>query len=375
MTPLAALIADIIRAHGPIDIGRFMTLVSSHRTEGYYRTRDPFGKGGDFVTAPEISQVFGELLGLFLADYWIKLGRPNSINLVELGPGRGTLLADMLRSTRSVEGFHQSLCLHLIEINPALQKQQESSIEFEARHAQQTAKWHGSIDDLEPDMPLFLLANEFVDVLPIRQFTRVEKGWRERRIGLSETDQFAFVVDGRSLPSTYWDRLEAPLGAILEISPARESLVQSVALHLIDAGGIALFIDYAHEAGPNMRAGVGALGDTFQAISRNERVSPLTHVGEADLTARVDFERLVEVASEIGVDCSGPVTQSQFLDHLGIEVRRSQLLEANPDRASEINTSINRLINPQEMGTLFKVMALSQPDSPEPSGFSGTSLQ
>ena len=293
----------------------------------YYATRDPLGAAGDFVTAPEVSQMFGELVGAALADCWKRAGAPAAI-YAELGPGRGTLAADALRVLRS-SGFAGEV--HFVETSPVLREAQ--------KRAAPNAHWHDSIAEL-PERPLLLVANEFLDALPIREFV----AGIERRV----------TVVGGGLA---FDRD----GEIVEVSPARDDAVSAIAAHLVKNGGIALLIDYGHER--------TAPGDTLQAVSLHRFASVLEAPGERDLTSHVDFEAVAASASKAGAKVSPLVTQGDWLQRLGIDARAQALSRANPDRLEEFNEAIQRLCGAKEMGALFKVIALHAVDWPQPAGF------
>ena len=296
--------------------------------EYYYATRDPFGVAGDFTTAPEISQMFGELVGAALADAWSRAGRPSDAIYAELGPGRGTLAADALRVLRS-SGFSGQV--HFVETSSILRQMQE--------HAVPDAIWHETIDDL-PARPLLLVANEFLDALPIRQFVH----GTERRITLTGGG-LAFDRDGD----------------ILELSPVREQAVAAIATCIAAKGGAAIFIDYGHPQ--------SGKGDTLQAVRRHSFSPILDHPGEQDLTSHVDFEAVARSASSAGAEVTPLVTQGEWLKRLGIEARAASLARSNPERAEEIDAAIRRLTAPAEMGELFKVMAIHSLDWPAPAGF------
>ncbi len=359
MTALADLILRRIRATGPLTIAEFMTEALQHPRLGYYATRDPLGAAGDFVTAPEVSQVFGELIGLWCADVWTQMGRPDPVLLVELGPGRGTLMADALRALGVAPDFRRALRLHLVETSPALRALQMKSL-----GAVQPI-WHESLDQV-PAGPMLLIANEFLDALPIRQFERRAGAWRERRVGLApDGARLAFVLD--SAPSASAALIPAPLasapeGSLIEVRPAAIRLGTDLARRLAVDGGAALFIDYGHAE--------SACGDTLQAVKAHRYHPVLDEPGSADLTAHVDFQAFAEVARAAGARVCGPVTQGDFLRALGVEVRAQQLLaKAAPPMRDRIETGVGRLIDADQMGTLFKVTALTHPDLPTPAGF------
>ncbi|MEO1017651.1 MAG: SAM-dependent methyltransferase, partial [Pseudomonadota bacterium] len=367
VSPLEVLIHELIKVHGPIDVATYMTLALTHPVHGYYRTGDPLGSDGDFVTAPEISQVFGELIGLCLADFWIRSDRPNPFRLVECGPGRGTLLGDLLRATSHVDGFHDALRLHLVEINLQFRGKQAAAIRRVNSAIEPT--WHDDLGQLGSGGPLLVVANEFVDVLPIRQYVRTKSGLVERRISTSAAGELVFLNDQRSLDPADMDLDEVPPGSIVEISPAREAFVARLATLVGEHGGLALLIDYAHDGETVSRRGAGALGDTFQAIHQGKKTSPLAQPGSSDLTARVDFSALAQTATASGAISYGPVGQGRFLRELGIDARHRGLIEAAPERAGEVSSAIERLVDPEMMGELFQVLAITAPVSPFPAGF------
>ena len=313
-----------IRAEGPITVEAYMEACNSY----YYATRDPLGAAGDFTTAPEISQMFGELVGACLADSWTRAGKPSHAVYAELGPGRGTLAADALRVLRRA-GFEGGV--HMVETSPLLKAAQ-----VEAAGA---AEWHETIESL-PDVPLLVAANEFFDALPIRQHV----GGVERRVAVA-AGGLAFDRDGE----------------IVETSPAREESVKALAAKLAAAGGVALIVDYGHEAsGP---------GDTLQAV-RHHRFAPvLADPGEQDLTAHVDFAALATAASEAGAVVTPLVEQGEWLNRLGLQARAYALAAAHPERAAEIEAACHRLSNPDQMGRLFRVLGVHSREWPRPAGF------
>lgn len=349
MTPLGQAIAARIAATGPITIAEFMAECLMHPQHGYYATRDPFGAAGDFTTAPEISQMFGELVGLCLAQAWIDQGRPARIALAELGPGRGTLMADALRATRIVPGFHDALEVHLVETSPALRARQAQAVPG--------AVWHDSIADL-PDLPLFLVANEFLDALPIRQFVRDGAGWRERVVGLAD-GVLAFGLTPPGPVAALAHRLaDTADGTIVELCPALPAIAGEVGRRVATCGGAALFIDYG---------GWQSRGDTLQALRRHAPVDPLAAPGEADLTAHVDFAALAAALAPARVSAMTP--QGVFLERLGIAVRAERLAArlTGAARAAHV-AALRRLTHPDEMGHLFKVTGCVPADAPLPPG-------
>lgn len=351
MTPLEAKLIARIASTGPMTIAEYMAECLGDPEHGYYVTRDPLGQKGDFTTAPEISQMFGELLGLCLAQAWIDLGAPTPFILSELGPGRGTLTADLLRATRAVRGFHGALTLHLVEGSPRLRRVQSQTIDHPLEH-------HDSIATL-PDGPLFLIANEFFDALPVRQFQRDGAVWRERVVGLQD-GELALGLSDPMPPEHLADRLEdTEDGQIVETSPGTWAIASTLGARIAAQGGVALVIDYG---------GWRSRGDTFQAVRQHEMFSPLRHPGEADLTAHVDFEALAEAAAPAKVSAMLP--QGVLLERLGITPRAETLAAklSGPALSSHI-AAHRRLTHPDEMGTLFKTLAIHQPGTPCPPGF------
>jgi NADH dehydrogenase [ubiquinone] 1 alpha subcomplex assembly factor 7 len=378
MTPLEKIIRDRIARDGPMDVAAFMELAVTH----YYATRDPLGTKGDFTTAPEISQMFGELIGLWAADVWLKLGNPAAFQLIECGPGRGTLMADVLRAAKKMPGFVEAAQIVLIENSPVLiEKQKQLLKDYKILWADSLG--HPQINS--SGVPVILLANEFLDALPVQQFEYSEGQWR-KRVVVVEHGHLGFVPSSPS-PLRGEGRGEGgvnlhgnnPLcpphptlspegrglleGGIFEVSPVRENFVRQTALLVKARRGAALFIDYGYE-GP-------AEGDTLQAIKDHKFVGALEYPGESDLTAHVDFGALKTVAREEGVKTGGPVGQGDFLFHLGVNERANVLLGAskNAEQRNVVASSLARLTAPEQMGRLFKVMALWHDDSLKLEGF------
>ncbi|MBS9478587.1 class I SAM-dependent methyltransferase [Ancylobacter radicis] len=363
-TPLAAEIARAIALTGPITVADYMERCLFHPTLGYYTTHEPFGADGDFVTAPEISQMFGELVGLWAADTWMRLGAPSPFILAELGPGRGTMMADALRATRIVPGFHAAARVVLVEASPRLRARQAQTL---AGHG---ADWAASVEEL-PAGPLILLANEFVDALPIRQFLRTPEGLAERMIGLDDAGALAFGLrPGARLDARGEARLRAAApGAILEICPAGLSMAEKIGARLAATGGATLFIDYGHagERDPG-----GGFGDTLQALRAHAYDDVLAHPGAADLTAHVDFAALARAARGMGARAFGPIPQGALLERLGIGARAERLSRnADATTCTAIAAAHARLAGSGEgqMGTLFKALALVHPALGEIAGF------
>jgi len=345
MSSLTERLRRLIAASGPIPVGEYMALANAH----YYGTRDPLGAGGDFTTAPEISQMFGELTGLCLADAWDRAGRPEGVSYVELGPGRGTLAADALRAMRAA-GLTPPV--ELVETSPTLR----------ARQAERLAavRWHDDVATLPETGPLLVVANEFFDALPARQLVRAGDGWHERVVDV-EGDRFVpkagRPVPGSAIPAHV---REAPEGSILEVSPAAAAIVRQLAQRLVRQGGVALIVDYGHAH--------TAAGDTLQAVRGHRYADPWMEPGENDLTVHVDFEALAAAAEAEGVRVLGPVAQGAWLTALGIDARAAALASTAPARAGEIEAAHARLTAPEQMGALFKVMALAAPAWADPAG-------
>ena len=338
-------LARAITLAGPIPLSQFMGAANAH----YYATRDPLGARGDFTTAPEVSQMFGELIGLWLADLWDRAGRPDA-RYVEFGPGRGTLAVDALRAMARA-GLEPPV--HLIENSPTLRAAQAERLPH--------AEWSLDLVGVEEDRPLLVVANEFFDALPIRQLVRTEQGWVERLVACQDT-LFLPITGNRGFDQIIPHHLrDAERGAILETSPPSVAILRALAKRLLDQGGAALIIDYGYE-GP-------AIGDTLQAVRGHQYVNPFDDPGEADLTAHVDFATLCQAAEAEGLVAHGPVTQGAFLRALGIDARAEALARSAPDRAEGIAVDRERLVGDAHMGELFKVIALTAPGWPVPAGF------
>jgi NADH dehydrogenase [ubiquinone] 1 alpha subcomplex assembly factor 7 len=361
LSGLDEVLAEEIRRAGPLSVDRYVTLVLHHPTLGYYRTRDPLGAEGDFVTAPELSQAFGEVIGAWLARAWLDLGQPAPFRLTELGPGRGTLLADLLRATRAVPGFHQGLRLHLVETGERLRAAQA------ARLADFEVKWHRALAEVPPG-PLFLLANEFFDALPVHQLVATERGWVERQVALADDGRLGFALAER--PSPLGAELpDATPGAVAEVSPARTELARAIGGRIAEGGGLALLIDYGAWAEQ-------PTGDTLQATRNHAPCDPLDAPGTADLTTHVDFRALAAAARAAGAAVYGPVPQGTFLTSLGIHLRTARLLEsATPEQRRALRAALFRLTDASAMGELFKVVALAHPTAPAPPGFGAPTLR
>ena len=350
---LEALLKEHIRSHGAMNIADYMVLALSHPEYGYYIRKDPLGIKGDFITAPEISQVFGELVGAWLVTQWIMMGKPKSA-LAELGPGRGTLMADILRATSKVKGFHESISVHLMEISPTLRQKQWNSLA--GKHPD--IQWHLGFGEI-PDKPLLLVANEFFDALPIRQFLHLDTGWRERKIALDPRGNLHFILEHASPPAPLKD--EAISDSYYEYCDAATQLALVLGNRIITYGGSALIIDYGYE---------GSHGDTLQSVKNNAYHDVLTDPGSADITAHVDFYNLIRSSVIGGAMAYGPVPQGSFLTRLGaIERTETLLKKATAKQKKSLVSGLARLTAKEEMGELFKVLCLVHPDLPKPEGF------
>jgi len=351
MTRLAELLARRIAASGPITVAEYMAECLMHPEHGYYSTRDPFGVAGDFTTAPEISQMFGELVGLWLAQVWTDQGARGAFALAELGPGRGTLMADMLRATQAVPGFAAAAELHLVETSPTLRRIQRETL------AGHDVTWHERVETL-PEAPHFLVANEFFDALPIRQFQRDAGGWRERVVGLLEGRLAMGLSDAAPLADLDHRLRDTAPGDIVEICPVAGPVLHGIAGRVERFGGAALIVDYGCWR---------SRGDTLQAVRNHRFESPLANPGEADLTAHVDFEVLARAGERAGVRASGVTPQGVFLERLGIAHRARALAAGLSGDALEAHVAAHRrLTHPAEMGTLFKTIAFTPKHSPRP---------
>ncbi len=351
MSALADVLKARIARDGPISIAAYMQECLLNPRHGYYATRDPFGTAGDFVTAPEISQMFGEIIGLFLAQVWMDQERPAPFVLAELGPGRGTLMTDALRAMRAVPGLVEAAEIHLIEASPVLRDTQTRTIPETLTH-------HDTLATL-PDGPLFLVANEFFDALPIRQFQRSGASWRERVVGLSG-EELTFGLSDQLSPPILAERLDdTEDGQLVEHCAPATALVSEIGQRVSSGGGAALIIDYGDWR---------SLGDTLQAVRAHEPVGILDVPGNADLTAHVDFEALAKAAAP--ATSTRVVPQGVFLERLGITARANALGATRGGAAfKEVAEAHRRLTHPEEMGTLFKAMALHRDTDPTPPGF------
>ena len=357
MNPLGTRIAALIAAQGPISVAQFMTLALHDAEGGYYATRDPFGRSGDFITAPEISQMFGEMLGLWCGQVWVDQGCPKNTRLVELGPGRGTLMADALRALKRVPGFLDEVELVLVEASPTLREIQRERLKDSG------AKIHWSAHFEVQETPLLLLANEFFDAFPVRQYVKTSRGWCERMVVLKKDGDLDFALAPQITPAAAIpaSRAGAPDGGVYETTPAAISLTEEISRLIATHGGAALMIDYGY-------AEVG-FGETLQALQDHRFAPILTDPGTSDLSAHVDFMALAEAARHGGAQVFGPKAQGDFLDGLGIHVRARRLAQAHPLEAENLTKAVARLTAPDQMGNLFRAMALLPPSAPPPPGF------
>lgn len=342
-----------IQNDGPMTVADYMTEGLMHPEHGYYATRDPLGAQGDFITAPEISQMFGELIGLCLAQCWLDQGKPERVALAELGPGRGTLMADILRATKGVPGFHNAIEIMLFEASPVLRSIQSKTLQ------NYKPQWVEAISDL-PDLPLYLVANEFFDALPVRQFLRDGEGWRERLVGGDGTS-LAFGLGAQTPQAALNERLQDTQdGDLVELCAAATSILSSVAGQISRNGGAGLIIDYGDWR---------SLGDTLQALQTHKPVDPLDQPGQADLTAHVDFEALAVTARAAGCVHSRLTPQGVFLERLGITARAQSLAaRLSGSQLEALISAHRRLTHPDEMGNLFKVLGLYPQHAAPPPG-------
>jgi NADH dehydrogenase [ubiquinone] 1 alpha subcomplex assembly factor 7 len=361
MTPLEVEIRRLIAVDGPMSVAAFMGLCLGHPEHGYYMTRDPFGRGGDFVTAPEVSQMFGELIGLWAAAVWQAMGAPARLALVELGPGRGTLMADALRAVRVVPAFGAALSVHLVETSPVLQRLQQERL----GGLDVPIAWHRDVAAL-PDGPLIVIANEFFDALPVHQAVKTTRGWHERMVGIDAAGALAFALHPDPIPGFAAimpaGLAGAPAGAVYEWRSG--AIVADLAGRVARNGGAALMLDYGHVD--------SALGETLQAVGRHAFADPLTTPGALDLTAHVDFAALARMAERAGARVHGPVTQGAFLRRLGIEARAATLrAAATAAQAADVDAALARLTGPGQdaMGELFKAIAFADSGSGALPGF------
>ena len=358
-TPLEERLVDLIRLKGPITVADYMSDALCHPHDGYYMSRTPIGAEGDFTTAPEISQIFGELIGLWLLENWQAMGSPDAFNLIELGPGRGVLMEDILRAARLRAGFADAACVWLLETSGRMRVEQQKRL----RGSGIKPLWADELADIPP-APSLIIANEFFDCLPIRQFQRIDRGWRERLVDVDENERLKFVL-GRTPPPADYNLpsdADSEPGDTFEINFAAKEFLSELAAGLAENGGAALMLDYGHVA--------SGLGDTLQAVRSHKFWPPLSTPGEADLTAHVDFAALADTAVDAGAVVYGPTAQGRFLERLGLTLRTEMLCK---DKGEEEQVSIragsHRISAPDQMGEIFKVICVTSPGMPAPPGF------
>jgi len=354
-----------IREAGPMSVAEYMTICLLDPVQGYYPTRDPLGADGDFITAPEISQMFGEVLGLWCVQSWIDLGRPETLHLVEYGPGRGIMMSDMLRAASLDTGFKAAVQVWLIEASSALEAVQGRTLAA----AGVPVQWAARLEDI-PAGPSLIIGNEFLDCLPIQQLIcndpfAGQDGWVERRVGLYADERLCFIKTDAPAASILTEKLpeganDARKNDLLETCPSVAQIVDSLVARFETHPGRALFIDYGPEC--------TEFGDTLQALKRHEKVGVFSDPGNTDLTARVDFAALAETAQTAGLITSAAVTQREFLSKLGLEMRAVTLIRSKPKAKPVIARQLHRLTDAQEMGELFKAICLSSPNLPDPLG-------
>lgn len=355
MNTLKQELEHLIQTEGPLSVARYMSLCLSHPKYGFYMTHDPLGLDGDFITAPEISQIFGELIGLWLLNVWDQMGRPAPFHLIELGPGRGTLLKDVLRAAQLMPDFVKSAHIHLVDTSPILKAKQQANLDMHSH-----IYWHENLNTV-PEGPSLVIANEFFDALPVHQFSRFHNAWHERLIGLDEERNLQFGLAAQPHPSL---KIEAQEESVLESPDIMYDIVDQLVARFIQHPSAALIIDYG-----SLFSG---FGDTLQAVKKHQYADPFEEPGNADLTVHVDFAKLAHYLQRSGLPVSGPVTQGDFLKSLGIETRLQKLQQyQTPDKASNLQAAVQRLIGSgaEEMGQLFKVIAFSSPSLKPLPGF------
>ena len=360
-SPLEIEIRRLIGLAGPMPVSEYMGLCLGHPTHGYYVTHDPIGSGGDFITAPEISQMFGELLGLWSAAVWRQMGAPAGVRLIELGPGRGTMMHDMLRAAHVMPDFRKALAVDLVETSPVLRQRQQQTL----GKLDVAVAWHDALADV-PEGPAIIVANEFFDALPVNQAIKQADGWHDRIVSIDANGDLAFAVAGEALK--FFEQTVPPqvrmagVGAIYEWRG--DGLPLEIGRRVVHGGGGALIIDYGHAE--------STIGDTFQALRGQRRADPLVSPGLADVTAHVDFQALGSAAESIGARVHGPVDQATLLRRLGIEQRAANLKKvAPPDKAAAVDLALARLTasGTTGMGHMFKALGLSTPEIAALPGF------
>lgn len=368
MTALNDHLIKLIKLHGPLSISNYMTEALTNPKYGYYTNQQPFGEQGDFVTAPEVSQMFGELIGLWFADVWLKMKKPRKVHLIELGPGNGTLMADFLRVIKVLPDFLETIELHFVEASPQLIEIQKKKF----KDFNNEKSWHETVkgaltaaNDEEGLEVTFIIANEFFDALPLRQFQKGDLGWHERMVTVGENGKnleimlSPFPVQDIQLNTTL---LQAEQHSVIEVSPMSDFVTFEISKHFKTNKGAALFIDYGYDE--------HRTGETLQAVENHNYQDIFEKPGNADLSSHVNFKRIHDIVSECGLTPYGPTYQRKFLSAMGIEERAKTLLkEATPEQTQDIISALKRLISPDEMGTLFKVCAILSTDDLEIAGF------
>lgn len=352
------IIAEILQ-NGPVSLARYIDLCLSHPAHGYYMSRDPFGFKGDFTTAPEISQMFGELIGLWCAQIWLDMGQPGKLGLVELGPGRGTLMSDALRAMKTIPGLHETLDIYLVETSPFLRKTQSKTLEKLCDRV----TWLEDLNNL-PNQTSIFIANEFFDALPVHQFQWNGTAWHERVIGLDDEHKLCIGLTPEPvLPAESFSTESPPHSeCIKEVCPATREIVANIAGRIRDSGGAALIIDYGYDDSD--------FGDTLQAVKKHKYVAITDSPGDADLTTHVDFGALRQVAHENDVKSFGPIGQGTFLEAMGIRTRAQALAKhASESQKSSIQSALKRLTDPASMGDLFRVLVLCSEGAAPPPPF------
>jgi NADH dehydrogenase [ubiquinone] 1 alpha subcomplex assembly factor 7 len=362
MSNMVTRLTERIRTTGPLTVAAFMTEALFDPKDGYYATKDPIGAGADFITAPEVSQMFGELIGLWAAQSWMDMGSPARFQFIELGPGRGTMMSDALRAARTVPGFLDAAQITLIEASAALKSVQARTLGSSGAQI----SWSNRLEAVAPG-PTIIVGNEFLDCLPVRQAVRHGGEWHERLVGLEHEDSTDLVfvlgpplgIDTSLIPANLKD---LPDGSLVELRPGDQQILDAIANRFKKDAGRALLIDY----GP----AVSEQGDTLQALRAHTKVAPLDAPGNADITARVDFQALIQFADNLGMSSYGPVEQGQFLVSLGMEARAAALIQAAPKDKAAFAKQVWRLTDPEQMGTLFKFVCFDSVGLPLPPGFS-----
>jgi len=358
-TPLERQLIETIKADGPISIGTYMNACLADAEHGYYMSKDPFGRGGDFITAPEISQMFGEAIGVWFATAWQMMGKPEKVNLIELGPGRGTLMADILRASSVLPEFAKAVSVHLVEISPALRQIQGQTF----KNTPVDISWHQKFEQV-PAGPSLIIANEFFDALPVSQYVLAADGWHERLVGITE-NKLAFTYGSKLLPEAeipVWGK-NAQEGDFIELSPQRDAIAEQIGSFIAKNGGAGLFIDYGHVK--------SAPGDTFQAVHKHKFVDCLFRPGKVDITSHVDFQQLAKSFEAGGAKAHSLRTQGQFLIAMGLREREAILKKKAPARTRiNLGKQADRLVHEEQMGVLFKVLAVTDKSlgTPHPFG-------